>query len=41
MVLMETLEYLFNKGYYIIIATNGPKVATRNKLVKIIKFELI
>lgn len=31
----ETLEYLSNKGYYIIIATNGPKVATRDKLLKI------
>lgn len=31
----ETLEYLYNKGYYIIIATNGPKVATRDKLLKI------
>ena len=31
----ETLEYLSNKGYYIIIATNGPKIATRDKLLKI------
>ena len=31
----ETLKYLFNKGYYIIIATNGPKIATKDKLVKI------
>lgn len=31
----ETLKYLCNKGYYIIIATNGPKVATRDKLLKI------
>ena len=31
----ETLKYLFNKGYYIIIATNGPKIATRDKLLKI------
>ena len=31
----KTLKYLFNKGYYIIIATNGPKIATRDKLVKI------
>lgn len=31
----ETLEDLSNKGYYIIIATNGPKVATRDKLLKI------
>lgn len=31
----ETLEYLSNKGYYIIIATNGPKIATKDKLLKI------
>lgn len=31
----ETLEYLANKGYYIIIATNGPKIATKDKLLKI------
>ena len=31
----ETLKYLSNKNYYIIIATNGPKVATRDKLLKI------
>ncbi len=31
----ETLEYLFSKGYYIIIATNGPQIATRDKLLKI------
>lgn len=31
----KTLKYLFNKGYYIIIATNGPKIATREKLLKI------
>lgn len=31
----ETLKYLSNKGYYIIIATNGPKVATKDKLLKI------
>lgn len=31
----ETLKYLSNKNYYIIIATNGPKIATRAKLLKI------
>ena len=31
----ETLKYLSSKGYYIIIATNGPKIATRDKLLKI------
>ena len=31
----ETLKHLSNKGYYIIIATNGPKVATKDKLLKI------
>ena len=31
----DTLKYLSNKGYYLIIATNGPKIATRAKLVKI------
>lgn len=31
----ETLEYLSNKGYYVIIATNGPKIATKDKLSKI------
>lgn len=30
----ETLKYLSNK-YYIIIATNGPKIATKEKLTKI------
>lgn len=29
----ETLKYLFNKGYYIIIATNGPKIATEDYLI--------
>lgn len=31
----DTLNYLSSKGYYIIIATNGPKVATKDKLLKI------
>lgn len=31
----ETLNYLSDKGYYIIIATNGPKVATKDKILKI------
>lgn len=31
----EALKYLSNKGYYIIIATNGPKIATKDKLLKI------
>ena len=31
----ETLNYLFNKCYYIIIATNGPQIATKDKLLKI------
>ena len=32
----ETLEYLANTGkYYILVATNGPKVATNEKLSKI------
>lgn len=31
----ETLKDLASKGYYIIIATNGPKIATREKLLKI------
>ena len=31
----KTLQDLFNKGYYIIVATNGPKVAARDKLLKI------
>lgn len=29
------MEYLSNKGYYIIISTNGPQIATRDKLLKI------
>lgn len=37
----ETLKYLFNKGYYIIIATNGPKIATEDKLVKINCFNFV
>ena len=31
----DTLNYLSSKGYYIIIATNGPKIATKEKLLKI------
>jgi len=31
----EILKYLANKEYYILIATNGPKVATKEKLSKI------
>ena len=31
----ETLKNLSEKGYYIIIATNGPKIATKEKLLKI------
>lgn len=31
----DTLNYLSNRGYCIVIATNGPKVATKEKLLKI------
>ena len=31
----DTLEYLSKQGYRIVIATNGPKVATREKITKI------
>lgn len=31
----DTLEYLFDRNYEIIVATNGPQVATRQKLEKV------
>ena len=31
----ETLQYLFKKGYKIVIATNGPSIACRDKISKI------
>ncbi len=37
----ETLSYLFNKGYYIIVATNGPKIATKDKILKINCIEFV
>ena len=38
----ETLEYLYNtKEYYILIATNGPSIATKEKLNKINCLEFV
>lgn len=37
----EALKYLYDKGYYIIIATNGPKIATKEKLLKINCIEFV
>jgi len=37
----EIIEYLYNKGYEIVIATNGPKIAVSSKLEKIEILEYI